>query len=338
MQNAIQLTLFDYEAMPLADLEAIVDRGLATFIEVGLALLAIRDGKKYKTAGYTDFNVYIEERWGMSKSYGNYLLNSGYIGSELSTIVDNPPTHESQARPLSRLGTLDQPQDEWPQPESWCKAWIDASERAGKDDKGEPIQPTAKLVEKVVKQMIWVEPPPIPPGKYRVIYADPPWEYGDTMGGFSRNMPGYDVSAEMHYPSKTIDELCDMPIKNLADINSVLFLWVTVPLIQEAFEIVEAWGFEYKTHFVWDKVKHNFGHYSSVRHELLFVCTRGSCLPDIPQLYDSVVSIERTDHSCKPEQFREMIDTLYPTGARIELFARKNVDGWKAWGNEPNIT
>jgi N6-adenosine-specific RNA methylase IME4 len=335
MQTAIQLTLFEYQEMPLVELEAIVDRGMATFIEVGLALLAIREGKKYRDAGYTDFNVYIEERWGMGKSYGSYLLNAGYIGNEISTMVDNKPkpTHERQVRPLSRLGTLERPRDDWPQPASWVKAWEEACDLAGK---GQP--PTTKDVEYVVKKMMWVDPPPIPPGKYRVIYADPPWAYGDTMGGFSKNLPGYDVSAEMHYPSMTIDQLCALPVCELADVNAVLFLWVTVPLMQDVFELIEAWGFEYKTNFVWDKIKHNFGHYNSVRHELLFVCTRGSCLPDNPKLFDSVVSIERTEHSHKPEQFREMIDTLYPDGARIELFSRKKVEGWEAWGNEPNIS
>ena len=96
----------------------------------------------------------------------------------------------------------------------------------------------------------------------------------------------------------------------------------------------KAWGFEYKTHFVWDKVKHNMGHYSSVRHELLFVCVRGSCQPDVRKLFDSVYSEERTEHSRKPQKFREIIDEIYPNGARVELFARRPADGWEVWGNE----
>ena len=76
------------------------------------------------------------------------------------------------------------------------------------------------------------------------------------------------------------------------------------------------------------------GHYNSVRHELLLVCTRGSCLPDVAKLFDSVQSIERTAHSAKPEEFRQIIDTVYPYGERIELFARRHVAGWAAWGLE----
>jgi N6-adenosine-specific RNA methylase IME4 len=86
---------------------------------------------------------------------------------------------------------------------------------------------------------------------------------------------------------------------------------------------------------VWDKVKHNFGHYNSVRQELLLICTRGSCTPDVKELVDSVQTIERsTKHSEKPEEFRRIIDTLYPKGPRVELFARAKHEGWDSWGNE----
>ena len=85
---------------------------------------------------------------------------------------------------------------------------------------------------------------------------------------------------------------------------------------------------------IWDKVKHNMGHYNSVRHEFLLVCTRGSCQPDERKLFDSVQTIERTEHSKKPEEFRQIIDTIYPYGSRIELFARRPSEGWEAWGNE----
>jgi len=133
----------------------------------------------------------------------------------------------------------------------------------------------------------------------------------------------------------SIEELCALPIAKLAQDDAVLFLWVTSPMLEDSFEVIKAWGFKYKTSFVWDKVKHNFGHYNSVRHEFLLVCTRGSCTPDTLKLYDSVQTIERSsEHSEKPEEFRSIIDTLYPDGERIELFARDEVDGWNSWGNE----
>ena len=169
-----------------------------------------------------------------------------------------------------------------------------------------------------------------PSGKYRVIYADPPWSYGNKL------VDGYGA-AENHYPTMTIEELCALPVKDLAEDNAVLFLWVTSPLLEECFEVIRAWGFKYKASFVWDKLRKNFGYYNGVRHEFLLVCTRGSCTPDVPKLFDSVQSIERTEHSRKPEEFRQIIDTLYPHGKRIELFARRPAPGWEVWGNEPGL-
>ncbi len=176
--------------------------------------------------------------------------------------------------------------------------------------------------------------PTMPTGKYRVLYADPPWQYGNS--GVITGGDNYGRAAR-HYPTMSIDALCALgdQIEAMAEDDAVLFMWVTSPLLAECFPVIKAWGFTYKTSFVWDKVRHNFGHYNSVRHELLLICTRGSCLPDTPTLLDSVVTIERSDkHSEKPEEFRGMIDSLYTWGNRLELFARCRVDGWEAWGNE----
>lgn len=180
----------------------------------------------------------------------------------------------------------------------------------------------------VVKENM-VEPEPLSTDiKYRVVYADPPWSYGNRL------VEGYGA-AENHYPVMSIEELCDLPVDDMTEDNAVLFLWTTSPLLKESFEVIEAWGFEYKTSFVWDKVRHNMGHYNSVRHEFLLVCTKGECMPDVQKLFDSVVVQERSKtHSEKPEIFREMIDTLYTRGKKIELFARKTVDGWETWGNQ----
>ena len=161
--------------------------------------------------------------------------------------------------------------------------------------------------------------------KYRVIYADPPWSYNDkqnieVLGG-----------AEKHYLTMPLDDICKLPIP--AEDNSVLFIWVTSPMLEDSFKVINAWGFKYKTSFVWDKVAHNMGHYNSVRHEFLLICTKGSCTPDVAKLFDSVVSIERTEHSRKPREFRDMIDTLYPIGNRLEMFAREAPEGWDVWGN-----
>lgn len=188
----------------------------------------------------------------------------------------------------------------------------------------------AGAVRAVKRAQVLAACPALPTSKYRVLYADPPWAYNDKCDSGAVQYGG----AEKHYPSMTIKELCAMPVRDLCDPNAVLFLWVTSPLLFECAPIIDAWGFEYKASFIWDKVKHNMGHYNSVRHELLLICTRGSCTPDTTKLFDSVQSIERTTHSTKPEEFREIIEELYPHGKRLELFARAKVKGWDAYGNE----
>nr|VFK81336.1 MAG: N6-adenosine-specific RNA methylase IME4 [Candidatus Kentron sp. SD] len=132
----------------------------------------------------------------------------------------------------------------------------------------------------------------------------------------------------------SLEAICDLPVKEIADENAVLFLWTTSYHIFESKAVLDAWGFEYKSMFIWDKVKHNMGCYNSVRHELLLIATKGSCTPDNVELIDSVQSIERTRHSEKPEEFRKIIETLYKYGNKVECFARKQTEGWDAYGNE----
>jgi len=192
-------------------------------------------------------------------------------------------------------------------------------------DEKKPLTKTA-LLRDIAKEKT-IDNPLIPDGKFRVIYADPPWKYSD------RKEYRPDGAAENHYPSMSISELCNMQLPEIED-NAILFLWVTSPLLEDAFKVINAWGFDYKSSFVWDKIKHNMGHYNSVRHEFLLIATKGSCTPDEKKLFDSVQAFERTDHSQKPKQFYEIIETLYTHGNRIELFARDVRPGWASFGNE----
>jgi len=166
--------------------------------------------------------------------------------------------------------------------------------------------------------------------KFRVIYADPAWSYNDKQ-----DTPQLGGAAK-HYETMSISQISELPVKEISEKDSVLFLWVTSPLLEDAFKVVNSWGFKYKTSFIWDKVKHNMGHYNSVRHEILLVCTKGSCTPDNKKLYDSVQSIERNDnHSEKPIEFLDIIDDLYEFGNKLEMFSRDiKKDKWFGWGNE----
>lgn len=171
-----------------------------------------------------------------------------------------------------------------------------------------------------------VTPRAIPAGKYEVIYADPPWRY-DFSETKARDI-------ENQYPTMDLESIKALKIPS-SD-NSVLFLWATAPKLPEAFEVMEAWGFSYKTCSVWDKEKIGMGYWFRGQHELLLVGTKGQVSPPPPQARESSVYREsRGEHSAKPKRYYEMIESMFPGKAYLELFARsKHSDDWEVWGNQ----
>lgn len=171
-------------------------------------------------------------------------------------------------------------------------------------------------------------------GKFRVVAADPAWPYRDRQPSGS--------SAEAHYETMTMEQIIELPVREHTYRDAVLFLWVPETHIYSnpgPRDAIENWGFEHKTGFVWDKVEHNRGHYISVRHEHLFICTRGSYLPEqLVPMIDSVQTIRRSaEHSEKPAEFYNIIKRLYPTGPHLEMFAREPREGWTVFGNDARL-
>jgi len=164
-------------------------------------------------------------------------------------------------------------------------------------------------------------------GKFSLILADPPWD--DEFGRSDR-------SVENHYPTMKLDEICALPVSQIAHDQALLFLWATPAMLLLAAKVVSAWGFEYRTHMVWVKPSIGLGKYVRQRHELLLICRRGDHpAPEAETLSDSVVEAPRAKHSAKPEIFHQIIERMYPTAERIELFRRgTSRAGWAAWGNE----
>jgi N6-adenosine-specific RNA methylase IME4/DNA-binding transcriptional regulator YdaS (Cro superfamily) len=164
-------------------------------------------------------------------------------------------------------------------------------------------------------------------GTFAVIYADPPWVY-DSSESDNRVV-------ENHYPTMTLDDICTLDVNSIAHDDAVLFLWTTSPKLNEAFQVLEAWGFEYRTCAVWDKEKIGMGYYFRQQHELLFVATRGTIpTPAAEHRPSSVIRSPREEHSRKPECVYEIIETMYPQLPKIELFARNVRPGWSRWGNQ----
>lgn len=235
---------------------------------------------------------------------------------------------------LKDLGISGNQSSQWQKIKSIPKKLFEKYIRETKEDKKELTTAGAIRIASSLKKKAERETPNLPEGVYNIFYADPPWDYGgpEQHGKFETIQ---DKTLKSHYPPMKMEDLCKLPISDIVAKNAVLFLWVTSPFLEKCFQVINAWGFKYKASFVWDKVKHNVGHYNSVRHEFLLISTKGSFKPDHNKLYDSVQSIKRTKHSTKPKQFREIIDDIYQKGKRIELFGRgKAPKGWIFWGNE----
>jgi N6-adenosine-specific RNA methylase IME4 len=168
----------------------------------------------------------------------------------------------------------------------------------------------------------------MPERLFGVIYADPPWRFEP----YSRDT-GMDRAADNHYPTMTLDDIKVLQVPAADD--AVLFLWATVPMLPQALDLLCAWRFTYRSNFVWVKEGIGTGYWNRNRHELLLVGTRGDIPAPAPgQQFDSVIAAAAAEHSKKPFQAREIIEEMFPTLPRIELFARQRWAGWEVWGNE----
>jgi N6-adenosine-specific RNA methylase IME4 len=165
----------------------------------------------------------------------------------------------------------------------------------------------------------------LPKNKFQVIYCDPPWQYSNS---------GFAMSAENKYPTMPLEEIKKINVKEITAENAVIFMWATNPILKDALNLMEGWGFEYKTNMVWIKTRHTAGFYVFGQHELLLIGVKGSMLPtgDKPK---SIITGNNDEHSKKPGSVYETIELMYPKMKYIELFARNiPVDGWVKWGNE----
>lgn len=183
---------------------------------------------------------------------------------------------------------------------------------------------------------------PFPNKKYKIIYADPPWEYGNKVfRKFRLNKNA--GSASYHYDTLTIDQISDLPIQEITDENCILFMWATFPNLPQALQVIESWGFEYKTlGFSWIKKNKNqgyffgIGHYTKSNCEVCLIAVKGQ--PKIiNDTLSSVLISPIRGHSQKPNIVRNKIVQLMGDLPRIELFARTKVHGWDVWGNDEKL-
>lgn len=171
--------------------------------------------------------------------------------------------------------------------------------------------------------------------KYSVILADPPWAFRAWSN------KGMGRSAEQHYPTMGLEDIKALPVADLAAEDCVLFLWATFPMLKEALEVIDTWGFTYKTvAFTWVKENRKspglfwgLGYWTRANAEVCLLATRGSPKRQSAAVHQVILSpIER--HSKKPDAVRERIVALMGDVTRVELFARQETPGWDVWGNE----
>ena len=161
--------------------------------------------------------------------------------------------------------------------------------------------------------------------KFATVLADPPWRYSNTS---SRG------AAENHYPTMTVEEICQEPIRELVSENAHLHLWTTNAFLEAAFKVIRAWGFEYKSCLVWAKPKIGMGNYWRVSHEFLLLGVRGR-LRFRSQRHSELGRSPANQHSRKPFRFRELIEQVSP-GPYLELYGREEQPntGWTVYGNQ----
>lgn len=161
--------------------------------------------------------------------------------------------------------------------------------------------------------------------RFGAVYADPPWPYKNQA---SR------AATSNHYRSMSIEAICEEPIAQLAADESHLHLWTTNAFLLDAFDVLEAWGFEYKSCFVWVKPQMGMGNYWRVSHEFLLLGVRGSLrFADNAQM--SWISARRNKHSQKPESVRNLIELVSPA-PYLEMYGRQlplNHD-WTIYGDQ----
>jgi len=139
-----------------------------------------------------------------------------------------------------------------------------------------------------------------------------------------------------HYPTSDVEVIKARDVPSIAADDCVLFLWATVPMMLQAAEVMQAWGFKYVTNFVWVKNKAGQGYWNRNRHELLLVGRKGNIIaPAAGTQWQSVIEAPVGRHAAKPEQALELIEAYFPTLPKIELNRRGPArPGWDAWGNE----
>lgn len=254
---------------------------------------------------------------------------------EMLAGMEKAKNHRSTARTLRAVGVSDSQSSRWQRaakvPEQKFKEYVLGCTRNGKEatssglyklanhhaPKNGATQPTVEGICTDLAELVPVGQ------KFGTIYADPPWNYDNQSTR---------AAASNHYETMTVAQLCALPIAELTAKRSHLHLWITNAFLFEAPKIFKAWGFEFKSSFVWVKPQMGIGNYWRNSHEIMLLAVKGGQTA-ISKGERSWLECGRGLHSAKPEQVRRSVEKLSP-GPYLELFGRAPKTGWTVFGNQ----
>jgi N6-adenosine-specific RNA methylase IME4 len=271
------------------------------------------------------------------------LLAERRLGEMLRSMVRRGGDRKSKSRyqndTLKSLGVSKLRCSRWQTaarvPESIFAAWVEETRAAGKEltsgalfklgrQQAKPPLPLESLADQTGGQIFASLADVIAAGqKFRCVYADPPWKYGNQA---TRS------STDNHYSTMTVEEICAEPVAELADETCHLYLWTTASFLPDAFRVITAWGFTYKSNMVWVKPQMGIGNYIRLAHEHLLIATKGKRRTD-GKSQMSWIKADRTKHSRKPREFREAVERMSP-GPRLEMYGREVMPDWTVYGNQ----
>lgn len=168
--------------------------------------------------------------------------------------------------------------------------------------------------------------------RFGTIYADPPWKY-DNQGTRAATGNHYREGEDNPAEGMTVEQICALPVRELAADDAHLHLWTTNGFLFECPKIFEAWGFEFRSSFIWAKPQIGIGNYWRNSHEFLLTAIRGDAKRFNDKSLKSWLECDRGAHSAKPEQVRSLIERA-SNGPYLELFGRRTAPGWAVWGND----
>jgi N6-adenosine-specific RNA methylase IME4 len=167
--------------------------------------------------------------------------------------------------------------------------------------------------------------------KYKLIYADPAWKFNHTAK-FEKHRPSK-FGANFHYDTMELTELKELPIRNISEKDSCLFMWCTISLLPDGIELLKSWGFDYKTSIIWNKINSlGLGFWFRNNVEILLVGVKGQIKPFRCQK-PNIINCKVGKHSQKPRGVYTLLESL-KLDPKIELFARHKREGWDVWGNQ----